>query len=555
MGIGPEKEKILKILENSVSNFNKKNFYKIEYKYKYENLEVYNENDSFNFSLDEEDINSPENDIKNIKLFPYVTIGVLSVKFPISNETYFYTCFAIDTNVIVTLASNLEDKNKGGKAKSIITSFSDEKVKWENIHFQNEYKETNMELIKKNLKSNLAVILYEENILNEWIGLEQGKREDFSIRDINAVFSLGLKKDITNNEDIETEKSYKNKDIPYLREVNVNYGNPFKDLGNSQEKEIVKSCPGSPIYYKDYNSGAYVIAIINEFLEFQYFNRDDLLFLYDMLNKGKLLRKKIHKGIDEDNIVKLDLSRNGFNSIDIKYLTDFDLKNLRILDLSSNSIGVQGAFFISQGKFSRLESLNLNLNEIRDEGLLHISNGFFCRLNYLYLLGNNISSKGIQNLVKAEFVNNLIILNLSENRQIGDFGIKIMKEHKGWSKLNALYLNATGLTDMALTYIGEATMPKLKTLYIIGNKFTPAGKTSINGLRMNHIHVSYRTQAERDKEREEARKKMIKEKKKEDIKNKENNKNKIQGKNKDLENDYYLLKKFKNNSLNKYLNY
>ena len=40
-----------------------------------------------------------------------------------------------------------------------------------------------------------------------------------------------------------------------------------------------------------------------------------------MLIKGKLSRKKIHKEIDEDNIVKLDLSRNGFNSIDIKYLT------------------------------------------------------------------------------------------------------------------------------------------------------------------------------------------------------------------------------------------
>ena len=261
-----------------------------------------------------------------------------------------------------------------------------------------------MELIKKNLKSNLAVILYEENILNEWIGLEQGKREDFSGRDINAVFCLGLKKDIANNEDIETEKSYKNKDIPYLREVNVNNGNPFKDLENSQKKELIKSCPGSPLYYKDYNSGAYVIAIINEFLEFQYFDRDDILFLGNMINKGKILRMKIHKGIDEENIVKLDLSRNGFNSIDIKYFTDFDLKNLRILDLSSNSIGVQGAFFISQGKFSRLESLNLNLNEIRDEGLLHISNGFFCRLNYLYLLGNNISSKGIQNLVKAELL-------------------------------------------------------------------------------------------------------------------------------------------------------
>ena len=62
-----------------------------------------------------------------------------------------------------------------------------------------------------------------------------------------------------------------------------------------------------------------------------------MLFLSNSVNKGKLLRKKTHKGIDEDNIVKLDLSRNDFGPLDIKYLTDFDLKNLRILDLSSNS--------------------------------------------------------------------------------------------------------------------------------------------------------------------------------------------------------------------------
>jgi len=60
------------------------------------------------------------------------------------------------------------------------------------------------------------------------------------------------------------------------------------------------------------------------------------------------------------------------------------------------------------------------MNEIRDEGLNYISNGFFSKLNYLYLMGNNISSEGIQYLVRAEFCNNLIILNLGVNKQIGD---------------------------------------------------------------------------------------------------------------------------------------
>ena len=191
-----------------------------------------------------------------------------------------------------------------------------------------------------------------------------------------------------------------------------------------------------------------------------------------------------------------------------------------------------------------MERLNLNLNEIRDEGLNYISTGFFSKLNYLYLMGNNISSEGIQYLVKAEFVNNLVILDLSANRQIGDMGIRIMKDNKGWGKLNALILNEAGLTDVSLAYLGEANMPKLKKLNVMRNKFTDAMKPSINGLRMNHIQVNYLTKAEREKQKKEREK----EKEKEEIKNKENNKNKIQEKHKELGDNYYLLTKFKNNT-------
>ena len=63
-------------------------------------------------------------------------------------------------------------------------------------------------------------------------------------------------------------------------------------------------------------------------------------------------------------------------------------------------------------------------------------------------------------------------------------------------------MNYTGLTDVALDYLGKSSMPKLKKLNIQGNKFTDVGKASINALRMNHIHVSYRTEAERQKEKE-----------------------------------------------------
>ena len=500
MGLGPSKEKIRRILEHSITNpnMNEQKNLKIEYKYKQtesmepeentnsmptsENSSENTENDSFTFSQEvTQTLTNPRLNVKNTKKFPHIAIGTISVKFPIGEDTFDYTCFLIDTNVVVTLAANLDNKNMGGKAKSIQTSFSEEKVKWENIHIQGEEKKEKGKKDKDkdkgnenldNLSSKLAVILYDDNIGSEWIGVEGGKKEDFAGRDIYAVFSFKERKEGT-SQGSEEGKGGENQ----FREIFISTINPFLDAinkGTDEEKELIKQSPGSPLYYKDYNSGAYVIAIINE-------------------------RKKVNKGIDEDNIVQLDLQRNDFGPLDIKYLTDFDLKNLRILDLSSNSIKPQGAFYLSQGKFSSLESLNLNFNEI---GLNHIANGFFSKLNSLYLFHDNISVEGIKHLVKAEFVNNLIILSLSENPNIGDSGVRIMKEHKGWNKLSILNLNYTGLTDIALGYLGEASMPKLKKLNIQGNKFTDQGKASINALRMNHIHVSYRTEAERQKERE-----------------------------------------------------
>jgi len=542
MGLGPSKEKIRKILEHSITNPNmseQKNL-KIEYKFDYAGATEAEENNSTastrsgesrggseneSFILSQEVtqvLDNPILNVKNMNKFPYSAIGTLTVKFPVRDEEFISTCFLIDTNVVMTLASNLESNSKGGRAKSIMTSFSKEPVKWENIFIQGSEtkakgkkdrdKDKNQNEAIDNLQSKLAVILFDDNVSKEWLGVEGGKKEDFEGRDIFAVFSFEDKSNTT-TEGQEGEKHGQQK----FREIFISNVNPFltasqKDNENG-ELDLIKQSPGSPLYYNDYNNGAYVIAVVNESFEFQYFDRKTMIFLANMVNQGKLLRKKVNKGIDEDNIVQLDLQRNDFGPLDIKYLTDFDLKNLRILDLSSNSIKPQGAFYLSQGKFSSLESLNLNFNEIGDEGLNHIANGFFSKLNSLYLFHDNISSEGIKYLVKAEFVNNLIILSLSENPNIGDTGVRYMKEHKGWAKLSILNLNYTGLTDVALDYLGKSSMPKLKKLNIQGNKFSDAGKANINALRMNHIHVSYRTEAERQKERQRKQKEKDKEKK------------------------------------------
>ena len=140
MGLGPSKEKIRKILEKSINNQNinaqSLASLKIEYKYKQgdgmdieeavsntsntDGMEYQEGGDSFNFSQDEsQSITSPLLDVKNTKKFPYIAIGRLTVRFPQADSDEYFTCFLIDTNVVITLASNLENASKGGKAKSI----------------------------------------------------------------------------------------------------------------------------------------------------------------------------------------------------------------------------------------------------------------------------------------------------------------------------------------------------------------------------------------------------------------------------------------------------
>ena len=518
MGLGPSKETIRKILKESMNgNSNEQNISKIECKYKKEkNISVIidsaenstnreRSDSSFDFSIDDnQTISSKLQDVENIKKYPYIAIGTITVRFPKLEKDLEYTCFLIDTNVVVTLASNIKDKNKGGRATIIKTTFSDEKVKSENVHIQgedNKEDEKNAEKIEMMDKgpSKLAVILYEENIGSEWIGVKWLKPEDFTFFNekeiyFNVVFTLGL---IHNG---AKKKEHK------LREVNVyDNSNLFKNL-IKEEKENSEKVSGSPIYYKDSNDGVYAVAIVNERYEFQYFDENAMKFLADMVNQGKLLRKKTNKDIDEDNIVKLDLSKRDFQGLDIQYLMEFDLKNLRILNLESNCIRAQGAFYLREGKCYCLESLNLSFNEIGDEGLKYIANGYFSKLKELYLYHNNITFLGIKYLVKAEFVNKLISLDLSENKYIGVLGIKYMTEYKEWNKLISLNLNYTGLNDIAIRYLGTAPMHKLKILKILGNKITNKSKGTIIGLKMNNINVYYKIQAEKGKEKEKRKK-------------------------------------------------
>ena len=225
-----------------------------------------------------------------------------------------------------------------------------------------------------------------------------------------------------------------------MRKIVVGSENPFLvayQKGEKEDIELIKQSPWSPVYYSDYFDyigDSYVIAIINEFFEIQYFNKNTFNFLVNIVNKLRKEKLKINKNYAPELLTELNLEKHNLEASDIEYLTSFDLTYLRILDLNNNSINPKGAFFLSQAKFNSLQFLNLSYNKIGDEGLKHISKGAFSKLNSLHLSRNYITSLGIYYLVTSDFTNNLIALSLSDNRKIGDTGMRRLKEHK-WKNI------------------------------------------------------------------------------------------------------------------------
>ena len=218
MGLGPSKEKIRKILEHSITNSNiseQKNL-KIEYKFIYaESAEAEDnpsaqmkggenagggENESFIFSQEVTQVlDNPKLDVKNLNKFPY---------------------------------------------NSITTSFSKEPIKWENIHIQGEEtkgkgkkdkdKDKGKNETLDNISSKLAVILFDDNVGKEWLGVEGGKKEDFEGRDIFAVFSFKDQGKQTTTTDGEENTPKSSSGQQKFREIFISNVNPF--LNAAQQK-------------------------------------------------------------------------------------------------------------------------------------------------------------------------------------------------------------------------------------------------------------------------------------------------------------------------------
>ena len=122
----------------------------------------------------------------HVRHYPYCAVGTLFAYFPDNKDiVYHSTCFLIEANVVVTLASNLYNIDQGGKATSVTTSFSNEKVT--TIMFPDNFEKNKLS------GSNLAVLLYSNQVVSDWLGVKIASQEELSDKDILVMASLGPK--------------------------------------------------------------------------------------------------------------------------------------------------------------------------------------------------------------------------------------------------------------------------------------------------------------------------------------------------------------------------
>ena len=99
---------------------------------------------------------------------------------------------------------------------------------------------------------------------------------------------------------------------------------------------------------KDYNGGDYTIAIKDERYEYQYFSKNNMLFLFYMVDKVKSILKKSW-GYNR----KLLNYINQINNIcymTIKYLMVFNLGKLTFFNFIKNKINPNDVSYLSQMK-------------------------------------------------------------------------------------------------------------------------------------------------------------------------------------------------------------
>ena len=205
--------------------------------------------------------------------FPYNIICTIQVKFQNFHKKEFFTGFLINSNTVITLASNLYNEKYGNISEVIIfiNSLNKIEIKKSNFILDKDYKNINNDLI--------ALLIEENNILLEDKILIADIRNNKNLNDLEFILINSLNTNF-------------NSDDKKIHEIYLKYENDLYSYYNEGNlNKILNQSKGSPIIYKN-NNNLYIIGIFNREYKITLFDNQNIKFFETCINRSKRLRKK-----------------------------------------------------------------------------------------------------------------------------------------------------------------------------------------------------------------------------------------------------------------------
>jgi len=259
--------------ENNYDNFNNDNFFRIN-KSRTLSIASYSteQSDSDVYTL--ESLIYKFSKIQNQLIFPYNIICTIQVNFKNSHKKNYFTGFLINSNTVITLASNINSEKNNENIKEVIIYINSQniiKIKKSNILYHKEYNKLENDFV--------ALLIEDNNLLIEDKILMADLKNNNNLKDLD----LSLINSLNTNFDFDDKK---------LHEINLKYDNDLNKYYNKGNlNKILNQSKGSPIIYKN-NNNLYIIGIFNREYKITLFNNKNLKFFENSINRSKRLRKK-----------------------------------------------------------------------------------------------------------------------------------------------------------------------------------------------------------------------------------------------------------------------
>jgi uncharacterized protein (TIGR02996 family) len=128
----------------------------------------------------------------------------------------------------------------------------------------------------------------------------------------------------------------------------------------------------------------------------------------------------------------------------------------------------------------RLRRLDLTDNLLADDGLKELAALGLPSLRRLVLARNRLTPAGLRELVAAPWCDGLEWLDLSDNRDLGDEGARVLAEAASLANLRRLNLGACELTASGSRALAQSPhLARLQTLWLAYNQVGTAGLTAL----------------------------------------------------------------------------